>query len=311
MKHLQCNNDGHALRIFCSAAISYSKKLSSGVRKSMTRLGVGVRKPCIQDGIRKCCLHFLFLFLSCLSVFGKIKNGYEKNISVFKESLSYLQKALLKDKDISSLKRRKMEASVLTLIDHVTHYELTENLLNQFRVIAPQLYSQVDTISDRLGRPVDVYVKFVQVGTTDVKAWGTTYVNQMENYLDAYLSEYGPFTVSVKIWIVPNALLVLSHELGHVKYQVPNLAYYMKFHREHYKRNLQSTYIGHNPNDPSGKSANQFAHIFKKEYVSYLRNRSERIPNPSALLAKIRKNLIHRDPTVRSSGKAHRISMAA
>jgi hypothetical protein len=304
MKLLQCNkNDGHAPRIACSPAISPSKKLVPGLWKSLTQLGSAVGKRSIRDGMRKCCLHFLVLFCTCLSVSGKIKNGYEKDISVMKKSLSYLQTILIENKEISSLKRRKMEATVLTLVNHIAHYELTENLLNQFRIIAPQLYSQVDTISDRMGRPVDVYVKFVQAGATAVKAWGTTYVNQMENDQDAYLSEYGPFTVSVKIWIVANALLVLSHELGHVKHQVPNLASYLKFHRDHYKNNQQSTYIGHNANDLSGKSANQFAHIFKKDYASFLKTKNEKIPSPSALLAKIRKNLNNRDSMLSNSRK--------
>jgi len=304
MKLLQCNkNDGHATRIACSPAISPSKKLVSGVWKSLTQVGSAVGKRSIRDGIRKCCLHFLVLICTCLSAYGKIKNGYEKDITALKESLSYLQTILIENKEISSLKRRKLEATVLTLVNHVAHYELTENLLNQFRIIAPQLYSQVDTISDRLGRPVDVYVKFVQAGETTVKAWGTTSVNQMENDQDAYLSEYGPFTVSVKIWIVANALLVLSHELGHVKHQVPNLASYVKFHRDHYKNNEQSTYIGHNSGDASGKSANQFAQIFKKDYASFLKTKQEKIPNPSALLAKIRKNLNNRNSMPSNFGK--------
>lgn len=220
-----------------------------------------------------------------------------------KESLSYLQTILIENKEIPSSKRRRIEATVLTLVNHVAHYELTENLLNQFRIIAPQLYSQVDTISDRLGRPVDVYVKFVQEGETDIKAWGTTYVNQMKNDQDAYLSEYGPFTVSVKIWIVANALLVLSHELGHVKHQVPNLASYVKYHWEHYGNYQQATYIGHATGDLSGKSANQFAHIFKKDYASFLKTKNEKISNPSVLLVKIRKALNNRDAMLINSGK--------
>ncbi len=131
-------------------------------------------------------------------------------------------------------------------MNHISFYDLTENLLNQFKIIAPKLYAEIDTISDRKGRPVHVYVKFVPVDATKVKAWGITYLNQVENDKDAYLSEYGAFTVSIKIWIVPKALLVLSHELGHVKYQIPNLASYMNFHKKCYKDEV-SNYIGHNP----------------------------------------------------------------
>lgn len=46
-------------------------------------------------------------------------------------------------------------------------------MLVQFKTIAPELYAEIDTIRDRLGRPVNVYVKFVAVDGTDVKAEGT------------------------------------------------------------------------------------------------------------------------------------------
>jgi hypothetical protein len=185
-----------------------------------------------------------------------------------------------------------------SLVNHVSYYELTENLLNQYKIIAPQLFSEIDTISDRLGRPVDVYVKFVPIDATEVKAWGITQVSQMENDKDAYVSEYGPFTVSIKIWIVSRALLVLSHEFGHVKYQVPNLATYLEFHRLHYKDTRMLTFIGHSPNDPSGQSANHFGQIFKRTYANFLKTRNEKSQNPAALLAKIRKSLGNKYYTV-------------
>jgi hypothetical protein len=174
-------------------------------------------------------------------------------------------------------------------VDHISFYDLTENLLNQFKIISPRLYAEIDTISDRKGRPVHVYVKFVPVDATKVKAWGITYLNQLENDKDAYLSEYGAFTVSVKIWIVAKALLVLSHELGHVKYQIPNLASYMNYHKKCYKE--VSNYIGHNADDPSGNTAIETEKLFRKEHAYFLRNTNEKIQNPVIMLTKIRKSM--------------------
>ena len=130
--------------------------------------------------------------------------------------------------------RRKVQSTIATFVNHVSYYDLTESLLVQFKTIAPELYAEIDTIRDRLGRPVNVYIKFVPVDGTDVKAEGTTYMNQSDYDKDAYHSEYGEFTVSVKVWIVPRALLVLAHELGHVKYQVPHAASYFEFYKKHY-----------------------------------------------------------------------------
>jgi hypothetical protein len=222
--------------------------------------------------------------------FCEIRNGYEQDILVMKESLKNLTELLIEDKDLTGDQRRKMESKAQLLINHISFYDLTENLLNQFKIIAPKLYAEIDSISDRKGRPVHVYVRFVPVDATKVKAWGVTYLNQVKNDQDGYLSEYGEFTVSIKIWIVPKALLVLSHELGHVKYQIPNLASYMNFHKKWYK-DKGANCIGHNPDDPSGKTAVQTEKLFRKEYSYFLRNTTEKIQNPVILLTKIRKSM--------------------
>ena len=256
----------------------------------MKQLNIAVVIKFLHGWIKTCCQLVCVLLFACSPVFGEIKNGYEKNIELTKESLTYLQD-LLENTDLSFFRRRKVEAVIQSLVNHISYYELTENLLNQYKIIAPELFSEVDTITDRLGRPVDVYVKFVPIDATEVKAWGITQVSQMENDKDAYVSEYGPFTVSIKVWIVSRALLVLSHEFGHVKYQVPNLASYLEFHKMHYKNPGMLTFIGHSPNDPSGQSANHFGNIFRRTYMNFLKTGNERVQSPAVLLTKIKKSL--------------------
>jgi hypothetical protein len=245
---------------------------------------------CVETSLRICALSVLLLFGSCNSSPAEIKNGYEKDIMIMKESLKNLANILIENRDMSGAQRRKIESKIETLVDHISFYDLTENLLNQFRIIAPKLYAEIDSIRDRKGRRVHVYVKFVPVDATIVKAWGITYLNQMPSDKDAYLSEYGELTVSVKIWIVSKALLVLSHELGHVKYQIPNLASYMDFHKTAYKGEL-SNYIGHHYDDPSGKTAVEAEKSFKKEYDYFLKNTNEKIQSPVVLLVRIRKSM--------------------
>jgi hypothetical protein len=270
--------------------LSPLKKMMSLSTSSMKQVNIAFIVQCIHRCIKTCYPLVCILLLACCSVFGKIKNGYEKNVEPMKESLTYLQD-LLENGDLSFFKRRKVEGSIEALVNYLSYYELTENLLDQYKIIAPQLFSGIDTITDRLGRPVDVYVKFVPIDATEVKAWGITQVNQMENDKDAYVSEYGPFTVSIKIWVVSRALLVLSHEFGHVKYQVPNLASYMEFHKMCYKDTRMLTFIGHSPNDPSGKSANHFGSIFRQTYAKFLETQNEKPQSPAVLLTKIRKSL--------------------
>ena len=242
------------------------------------------------DRIRNYCLHILMFILTCHALFGEIKNGYEKNISGTKESLAILRARLLDDESMTPWARRKIQSTIATLIDHVAYYDLTEGLLIQFKTIAPELYAQIDTIADRLGRPVDVYIKFVPVDATSVKAWGLTYMGQSSDDKDAYQSEYGKFTVSVKVWIVRRALLVLAHELGHVKYQVPNLASYFEFHKTHYTNMPARTSMGHDIDDPSGKWATQFGKTFQKKYIDFLKISMEKVQNPLDVLVRLKKN---------------------
>ena len=243
----------------------------------------------IGDRIRNYCLHILMFILTCHAVFGEIKNGYEKNISGTKQSLTILRARLLDDENMTPWQRRKIQSTIATLVDHVAYYDLTEGLLIQFKAIAPELYAQIDTISDRLGRPVDVYIKFVPADATSVKAWGLTYIDQSTDDKDAYQSEYGKFTVSVKVWIVQKALLVLAHELGHVKYQVPNLASYCEFYKNHYATSQQNS-MGHDIDDPSGKWASEFGKSFQKKYADFLKSSIEKVQNPLALLVRLKKN---------------------
>ncbi len=223
----------------------------------------GAEMQIIRNLLRICSFLLLILFVSCNASFCEIRNGYENDILILKESLKNLTEILIEDEKLSNIQRRKIESKVETLVNHISFYDLTESLLDQFKIIAPKLYAEIDTISDRKGRPVHVYVRFVPVDATKVKAWGMTYLNHVEDDKDAYLSEYGAFTVSIKIWIVPKALQVLSHELGHVKYQIPNLASYMTFHKKCYQDEV-SNCIGHNPADPSGKTRRRGRKIISK-----------------------------------------------
>jgi hypothetical protein len=239
---------------------------------------------------KKYCILFSILCIA-LNVFGEIKNGYKDELCSMQESLKNLRRIIIEKKDLLPSARRTIESKIELLISNISYCELTENLLNQFKIIAPDLYCEIDAISDSKGRSVDVFVKFIPTDATEVKAWGTTYMRQVEGDQDGYLSEYGEHTVSVKIWIVNNALLVLAHELGHVKHQVPHLANYFEYYKKNYFSIMKdSNDIGHNSNDLSGKSASQYEKIFRREYSYFLKD-NEKIENPIALAEKIKRNL--------------------
>src|SRR5688572_845272 len=105
-------------------------------------------------------LGLIFIFHN---VFGEIKNGYGKDIILLNKSLKNL-KAIVSGSDrLTVARRRQIESKIANLENSISYYKVTESLLNQFKMIAPDLYAEIDTIRDGKGRPVNVYIKFVPI----------------------------------------------------------------------------------------------------------------------------------------------------
>jgi hypothetical protein len=224
----------------------------------------------------------LFLFSPAPSP-AKIINGYERNVENARTSMNHLLN-LPADKNVS----KRLEA----VKDFMLYYQLTQSLLAQFKMISPSLYHQLDTIIDAQRRPVDVYVKFVPKTDVPPGTVAVTNINRLENDQHAYFSEYGPNSVSVKITIVKNSLLILAHEFGHVAYQTPNLASYVDFFSIQYRDyHMKANYLGHKPNDPSGQKALMFERQFRKELSTYLESRHHSNTNPLSVLDQIVENI--------------------
>ena len=239
--------------------------------------------------------NFLFLvsmFIIC-TVYGEIKNGYENQISSARESLKNLSALRWTSHDLSHIQLREIKSKTQTVWNYIAQYELTENLLKQFQILAPDLYHEINEIKDSRGRSTDVYVKFILREHAVVQAGGITYLNQVPGDQHAYRSEYGERTVSVKIWIMDNALFVLAHEMGHIKYQVSNLSSYVEYYKITYPPAFtEPNYIGHNINDPSGLSALSFHKRFCHAYANSSKQRNNPQETPANLFRHIRKRIL-------------------
>ena len=234
----------------------------------------------------------IMFFLMLNSAWAKLRNGYEKDIHYVRESLKNYNEILNTNKNLSPTDRRKMKARIDNLIIYQSHYELTEELLNQFKAVSPDLYYRIDSIRDARGRFTDVYVKFIPREEASIMAAGITRMARSDEDEDACFSEYGKHSVSVTVWIFSKSLLVLSHELGHVNYQVPNLSTYTEYYKNEYVPSLsESNYRGHTANDPSGRNASSFEREFRKDYFNYLRSGNNGIPfeSPRVLVAEIKR----------------------
>lgn len=218
-----------------------------------------------------CCMY--------VSTAGKIINGYDKDISSARASYAHLK----------TLRPEKTVTRRLTVItEYIVYYELTKVLLQQFQSISPSLYREIDTLTDKKGRPVNVYVKFIPRERGVEGTVATTNINQQVGDEHGYLSEYGPQTVSVQIFAVKHSLRILAHEFGHVSYQVAHLASYADFFSRNYSSlHMKATYLGHKPNDPSGQRAEAFERRFKADLQEYCRSINGIPHNPVLLLNQI------------------------
>ena len=125
-------------------------------------------------------------------------------------------------------------------------------------------------------------------------ASGTTNIAHLESDKNIYSSEYGAYTVSIKIASVNKALLLLAHEFGHAKYQVPNLESYFNYYSAYYQNDtFRSSYIGHNSNDASGRQALIYENAFRERYAEFVKTATDKPGTPLALLQAIRKTINH------------------
>lgn len=232
----------------------------------------------------------LFIFsVGCL--FGKIRNGYEAQLQRTKVSLQRLTSQLAEDNKLSALQRLKIKTEIKNLVNIISCYELTLELIDQLRTVSPDVYNEIDNIKDRRGRLTDVFIKLIPEEQARIQLRAASFFKQGSGDEDANHSEYGEYSVSVNIWIVHNALQLLYHELGHIKYVVPNLASYSTFYKKYYQRQgTDVSYIGHHGHDQSGRFAEAFERICHEDKVNYLRTGAKRLESAVSIMQKITRN---------------------
>ncbi|MEX2231299.1 MAG: hypothetical protein WD824_04020 [Cyclobacteriaceae bacterium] len=236
----------------------------------------------------------LFILLTLLTVphsLAKIKNGYEREIKAAREAFKNLNAMLVSQPTMPAEQKNATNDNIARLRVFLMYHELTERLLLQFKLISPDMYNEIDSIKDKFNRPVDIYVKFLQGGNKRGSVAGSTNIPTGEDE-NAYDSRYGVHTASIGIVAARNALSLLAHEFGHIKYQVENTAEYRKFYAKYYQNiPLESEEIGHRHMDRSGLNASRFEKRFRLQYSDFLRIKTNRNENPLALIEQIRKNL--------------------
>ena len=246
--------------------------------------------------MKKYSIIFVMFFLVSSSAWAKLKNGYEKDIRNVQQRLKRCNHILSTNDKLSTSEKRHLKADIKNLIVYQSYYELTEELLKRFKHISTDMYNRIDSIKDAKGRYTDVYVKFVPREEGLIMAGGVTYMSPAADDKHACFSEYGKYSVSIKIWLFNESLSALAHELGHVGYQVPNLETYTEYYIRAYRiLRIESNHIGHASSDRSGRNAMTFEKEFKKAYLDHLKFRREdvRFNSPFVLMGEIKKKVNH------------------
>lgn len=241
-------------------------------------------------------MRYVLLAWLCLLPFNitlaAIRNGYEPDVATARFCLSSLNRRLLLFPDMSDSERRKINVAIRKHMLLLAHYQLTEELLADFRLISPRMFEEMEELTDRRGRTTDIYVRFIPQEAATMPLAGASYFQGSLGDEDANRSRYGEFTVAIDVWISDAALNVLAHELGHTKFIVPNLAEYRTYYLKTYANSRLPSSVGHHSNDQSGKTAYAFGHRFLRDRREY-RQSTGHPPKAVSLVFKEVKQNVH------------------
>lgn len=222
---------------------------------------------------RLCIITLAVLCLGfCQEMYAEIRNGYEEEIIKVEKWLNQLHE--IANRPLNELQREKMnkklEEAHATVDKLRENHKKTQELIDMLRMIDPELYHEINTIQDSEGNETDVYIKVVD--RLSLGMLGATNVDHSIDNPNVYSSQYGDYTVSVRI-VDTNpirAMLILVHELGHVRYQVPHLAEYIRFYKKTYQNKyLEGIKKGHHPDDPGHITIEETLIAFKASWINY------------------------------------------
>lgn len=130
---------------------------------------------------------------------AKIRNGYEQKI--LEANLCMRNLESISTEGAPKQKRKNFEKKykvAAELAENIRiNYRKTEELIRLLQKIDPGLYREINTIQDREGNKTDVYIKVVDDLESNIV--GTTNLRQSTDNRHTYVSEYGNYTVSVKV----------------------------------------------------------------------------------------------------------------
>jgi len=218
-------------------------------------------------------LFMLLLITGPTYLSAKIVNACHCELEDANKSFKHLERLMKTPQEDHELRRktymyyRKVKTKVKRL---ETCAKRTDELLTSLLMEHPELYYEVSGLYDKIQASVDIYVEVDGITALPEDVFGMTSWSRQKDKPDSPESVYGPGTVRIQIKSCTKGKMVryLVHELGHIKYQVPNLVEYQKYYEQSYQSTC--TELGHKCDDPSG-------FLVKQELKRYYLNRRKNI----------------------------------
>jgi len=198
-----------------------------------------------------------------------------------------IQSEVVKDKDASKeskdLATETIKAYEQLLRSVDANAERTDEILTDLKNTDEQLYNQINSLKDKKGNIVDVYLKSDDNQGYNDGNYGMSQVkssidddDKPSSMYDGFSNGRGTVTVIVnsRKYGAEDAVVLTAHEFGHLKYNVPNLVSYQIYWKENYREGERFGH-GHKRRDPSGKAADQTLNRFIPLYTKYKKSKKK------------------------------------
>lgn len=221
--------------------------------------------------------YVVIIVLLCFmhSIQGEVINGFYREKLILERDIYHLNLVIRDNADSkqtkSLLKRLKQLGKQYSIV--LKKYSQTEELINTFALVDPELFSQVSNVRNANGILTNIVVQYVSRVSKEFTyftrkfyvAEAYTSVGQSKHDENVCTSRYGTNTITITIGYGTNEIKALGHEFAHVMYMVPNLKEYMEFSKRH-----QEFINGHSESDPGYFKLQAYEDRFMENYMQYM-----------------------------------------
>jgi len=244
------------------------------------------------------CVSLSLMLCTSLMSNAEFKNGYSKTIDEVIEQLQFMH--ALKNGSMHQLngdeewgrldygQKAIVYSKIKSLNSILKYYLLTERLVSEFKTICPDLFEEINSIKNYEGQITDVYIKVLPPNHEIRDILGATIISRDLDNRHVCVSEYGKNTISVQVCATKIIMEVLAHELGHVKFIVPNLYQYIEYCKIRYNQEFSDCLMfNHQASDMGSKTVFEYEKRFRQANKSYLENLDHEALVPRKLMKEI------------------------